>query len=455
MLFTVSIHAPARGATREPLFSVCGFKFQSTPPRGGRRKRAGCFADHVAVSIHAPARGATSIATVWFASHKFQSTPPRGGRHVLRPVQQLPAAVSIHAPARGATWSGYSHASVVLFQSTPPRGGRPQCWAACLLLCGFNPRPREGGDGYREHRRGAVCVSIHAPARGATVTQKSLKALERFQSTPPRGGRPPSVGQPAYFSAVSIHAPARGATLSGGRAAKAYCVSIHAPARGATSTTVRRVEEDEGFNPRPREGGDEASSEMHSMSHSFNPRPREGGDQVCLPWCSSPVLFQSTPPRGGRPEPGVCCSPWEDVSIHAPARGATRPGRLLNLGTRFQSTPPRGGRRSTCRGRLSPPCFNPRPREGGDLTETCMFAAKLVSIHAPARGATPHTKFTSARKAFQSTPPRGGRPPRDCALHRPSGRFNPRPREGGDIPKMWPDAQFKVSIHAPARGATF
>jgi len=56
----------------------------------------------------------------------------------------------------------------------------------------------------------------------------------------------------------------------------------------------------------------------------FNPRPRAGGDRT-PGWASHPyALFQSTPPRGGRPRR------W-------PRRSST---------WRFQSTPPRGGRQS-------------------------------------------------------------------------------------------------------------
>ena len=36
----------------------------------------------------------------------------------------------------------------------------------------------------------AAYVSIHAPARGATSSKKQEKAAKKFQSTPPRGGRP-------------------------------------------------------------------------------------------------------------------------------------------------------------------------------------------------------------------------------------------------------------------------
>jgi len=56
----------------------------------------------------------------------------------------------------------------------------------------------------------------------------------------------------------------------------------------------------------------------------------------------------------------------------------------------------------------------------------------VVSIHAPARGATPTTSMSITAPSFQSTLPRGER------LY---GKF-------GQLIEVW------VSIHAPARGAT-
>ena len=77
------------------------------------------------------------------------------------------------------------------------------------------------------------------------------------------------------------------------------------------------------FNPRAREGRDIARCGWALMSRRFNPRAREGRDG------EYPMMWIST-----------------DVSIHAPARGATfeRRGHL-----------PAGIR------------FNPRAREGRDL----------------------------------------------------------------------------------------
>ena len=100
----------------------------------------------------------------------------------------------------------------------------------------------------------------------------------RFQSTPPRRGRPRYLRRRRRRS-VSIHAPAKGATTQGGI-------------------------------------GDDAKV-------SFNPRPREGGDTWSLATSWSMAEFQSTPPRRGRPK--TLATVWTDdpVSIHAPAKGAT------------------------------------------------------------------------------------------------------------------------------------
>ena len=79
------------------------------------------------------------------------------------------------------------------------------------------------------------------------------------------------------------------------------------------------------------------------------------------------------------------------------------------------------------------PCFNPRPRAGGDSAHATVISLdSLVSIHAPAQGAT------SADDTDQRI---------SC--------FNPRPRAGGDLHRNGrATADHSVSIHAPAQGAT-
>jgi len=57
-----------------------------------------------------------------------------------------------------------------------------------------------------------IGVSIHAPARGATDAANDFKASYVFQSTRPRGARQTGGACSDQHRVVSIHAPARGAT---------------------------------------------------------------------------------------------------------------------------------------------------------------------------------------------------------------------------------------------------
>ena len=152
---------------------------------------------------------------------------------------------------------------------------------------------------------------------------------------------------------------------------------------------------------------------------SFNSRAREGRDRytatdnICNP------LFQFTRPRGARPED------IQNISASA--------------------------------------CFNSRAREGRDVFHSEPLFHFLVSIHAPARGAT-NRRLASAlvkcfnsraregrdvdhpdgrpdRRRFQFTRPRGARPNTRAALLNLSC-FNSRAREGRDT--KW-KARWKVS----------
>ena len=187
-----------------------------------------------------------------------------------------------------------------------------------------------------------VEVSIHAPAWGAT-TRTSCKRFPRsFQSTPPHGGRPLRNHGKRRPVAVSIHAPAWGAT-------------------SVMSTTASII----GFQSTPPHGGRLVRLLTILSELSFNPRPRMGGDRL--------RLHQLRP---------------ADVSIHAPAWGATLSTVAVVAPSAFQSTPPHGGRRISLHYSQTSHGFNPRPRMGGDLTAADVADIMHVSIHAPAWGAT-------------------------------------------------------------------
>ena len=98
--------------------------------------------------------------------------------------------------------------------------------------------------------------------------------------------------------------------------------------------------------------------------------------------------------------------------------------------------------------------FNPRSREGSDDHYDYLFVRLVISIHAPARGATfLANAFIYTYHIFQSTLPRGERPD---SVHSGFFRhyFNPRSREGSDATIQIPANTPGISIHAPARGAT-
>ncbi len=141
----------------------------------------------------------------------------------------------------------------------------------------FDPRPRMGGDAIEDGADHLGAVSIHAPAWGAT-----------------RGVRHGVRGVQ-----VSIHAPAWGATFTTRRWQHHVKVSIHAPAWGATIAEWGALELDV-FRSTPPHGGRRFERPSSSLIACFDPRPRMGGDRD-----------QSTP------------LDEDDVSIHAPAWGAT------------------------------------------------------------------------------------------------------------------------------------
>ena len=232
-LISVSIHAPARGATctRDAVAGHPGFQF--TRPRGARPRHREGTAVH-SVSIHAPARGATSQKVVILNPHGFNSRA-REGRDLFDKTFSKPKPVSIHAPARGATefWPELCHVGEVSihapargatmsaaylaryskFQFTRPRGARPFLVCQYAHLYCFNSRAREGRDRLNPIKSPPCIVSIHAPARGATNGQVSRRTVGMFQFTRPRGARPNHHRALSYSRGVSIHAPARGATM--------------------------------------------------------------------------------------------------------------------------------------------------------------------------------------------------------------------------------------------------
>ncbi len=109
-------------------------------------------------------------------------------------------------------------------------------------------------------------------------------------------------------------------------------------------------------------------NELKEMGRRFNPRTREGCDAGNPTSRAKAGLFQSTHPRGVRQQFFCVGDELTDVSIHAPARGATTIDKILYNFFRVSiHAPARGATTLIWKvGELSA-CFNPRTREGCDL----------------------------------------------------------------------------------------
>ncbi len=168
-----------------------------------------------------------------------------------------------------------------LFQSTHPRGVR--LLANDLLTSDVQFQST--------HPRGV---------RPKRTRSKSPSGI--FQSTHPRGVRLSARYFVSFSICISIHAPARGATRAPAKRQKIRQISIHAPARGATLQLNSPTSCRQNFNPRTREGCDGVNLLGFYAHKNFNPRTREGCDVFDGFNCPVQVSFQSTHPRGVRHE---------------------------------------------------------------------------------------------------------------------------------------------------------
>ena len=124
------------------------FTFQSTFPRGERRRLFDFMVVFDGVSIHVPTRGTTFVINTFIVFLLcFNPRSHEGNDRSQKEIAQM-QIVSIHVPTRGTTQClAASSQLYAMFQSTFPRGERP--WRA-------------------EHGADRVPVSIHVPTRGTT-----------------------------------------------------------------------------------------------------------------------------------------------------------------------------------------------------------------------------------------------------------------------------------------------
>ncbi len=147
----------------------------------------------------------------------------------------------------------------------------------------------------------------------------------------------------------------------------------------------------------------------------------------------------------------LCCL---SVSIHAPARGATSAEIAPSQRTQFQSTHPHGVRLfNRCRSNTAYIVSIHAPARGATEALRINLLASRVSIHAPARGATEAANRLLEGYGFNPRTRTGcDQDNQDNGTE--SDCFNPRTRTGCDGRGTDDTASCPVSIHAPARGAT-
>ena len=212
------------------------------------------------------------------------------------------------------------------FQFTPLREGRRMCGFVILLVSIFQFTPLREGRPNKD-----------LPFKGSR---------RKFQFTPLREGRLRPFRPAATPAQISIHAPARGATVPVPcRVVSPSDFNSRPCERGDGTRKVTNKQAYYYFNSRPCERGDKARRLEVIGRANFNSRPCERGDLLALFYLvpllyfnsrpcergdSAPpfvirwrFLFQFTPLREGRLAVIICTISSKCISIHAPARGAT------------------------------------------------------------------------------------------------------------------------------------
>ena len=368
-------------------------------------------------------------------SPPFQFTLPHGERHERDARGGTRYTVSIHAPAWGATRTHSPSPSRMTFQFTLPHGER----------------------------------------LGSYVR---FSALKEFQFTLPHGERPWALLEPVKLSAFQFTLPHGERLGTPGRAGCAQQGFNSRSRMGSDCSNSSRPSLLTCFNSRSRMGSDCSNSSRPSLLTCFNSRSRMGSDRTAAVPKKVTRKFQFTLPHGERPRTvrrkvGVVMFQFTLPHGERPASCSSPVRRWA-----FQFTLPHGERR----GRASPlqavAGFNSRSRMGSDLRAVCEVTAKQwvsihapawgatvydadlveltqVSIHAPAWGATRHPGHGRAAQGRFNSRSRMGSDIHEAKITFALAGFNSRSRMGSDKPKTKTKPKAKVSIHAPAWGATW
>ena len=146
------------------------------------------------ISIHAPARGASRLQTNLSSIFTYFNSRPCERGFLFLDIQNSIMRISIHAPARGASQKTLYFSISLLFQFTPLREGLQRVFECAGSSSDFNSRPCERGFAY-------ASISFISPTnfnsrpceRGFVSPSKTLTIWSIFQFTPLREGLPSPV----------------------------------------------------------------------------------------------------------------------------------------------------------------------------------------------------------------------------------------------------------------------
>ncbi len=187
--------------------------FQATRPHGARLDiiRIPYIST---VSSHAPARGATGV---------------------VRPRAGVPECFKPRARTGRDIDDSHLFCNAGGFKPRARTGRDEQLHLFVFWQLGFKPRARTGRDNICSERpSGQICFKPRARTGRDKNGRYVLGITNTFQATRPHGARRTLKAVHSHIDCVSSHAPARGATRTDRPSLVCLAVSSHAPARGAT-----------------------------------------------------------------------------------------------------------------------------------------------------------------------------------------------------------------------------
>ena len=341
---------PRRERLRTEHYGIFLLIFQSTLPRRERRKKYISLLQQYVISIHAPAKGATSTVRVFLMQAvRFQSTLPR---------RERPSSVTRACPCwnfnpRSREGSDRSPARLrPIYSYFNPRSREGSDNAQVDFFCGkqdFNPRSREGSDPL-------PCLLFHSAghfnprSREGSDSSSPLSGAKHcgFQSTLPRRERRLRSAALECLIRFQSTLPRRERRIQTNQKTQPYRFQSTLPRRERPSSGVTPHRPAPFQSTLPRRERHRQVYTFPLLYHNFNPRSREGSDTPCAVKRSAEKYFNPRSREGSD---------------------------LCNV----QLTSNKTGN------------FNPRSREGSDTKSVAKVMVMIISIHAPAKGATLHS----------------------------------------------------------------